>query len=774
VINFLKKHPEIILSVILFCIPLIFWGKLNVIIFGHDSPVFFDPQAQIYKDFFSIWSNHFNGVNLNSSSNLMIDSAIYIFSKVFGFPAALRILYSIAFTLPFLSCFYLLKVLFKKVDLPNPLGIISPSLFFCLNYFVIQRWHEMQWVFLLNYGLTPIIVLFYYRYVTENKIYLGLISLLFLFLNSCNLSDPPIVIGFLALMLLFSAVYAVITKEASIKRIIILSAKYIFIAIVLNSFVLFPLANVVLNVQSKEFVSTEIGIDYVNLSSQKGSVTGLLRQINYFLLYNENDFGNPFYITIADYLNNPIFISSIFYLILISLIGLMYHKEKLNNLAICGGGVLVIGLCLSNGTQSPTGPLFRWLFNNIPFFWMFRSADNKFFPLILFAISLLMSIFLLSIKNKKRRIIFSGLSIIAILIYSSPLLTGEVPQNIHKISVPDDYKQVQGIINHDPKISNVLFTNNQQFGYYRINNALYSGGNFLTTLFNKGIVTNPKNSYALSETASSYNDLIFNNSPITNPKQLGMFSIKYTIENKNLIAVSNEKVEISNAKKILENNSVILNKLPDESFVPVFYHPKEIVFTSHGKGILPNYLSQKDLKYPDLFVFDFKGDTDQYFRKLDTESSVHVEYNQINPTLYKVNLLDVSNMTPLVFTDSYSNGWSAFLLKSNNNFTKSKIEDQIYGTAQNNTLKVNLLDYMFGQKKPIKIHLLANGYANAWIIDPKVVCLDTQLCQQNADGTYNISLIVEYTPQKYFYIALSLSLISLLTILVYLIRYKRR
>ena len=70
---------------------------------------------------------------------------------------------------------------------------------------------------------------------------------------------------------------------------------------------------------------------------------------------------------------------------------------------------------------------------------------------------------------------------------------------------------------------------------------------------------------------------------------------------------------------------------------------------------------------------------------------------------------------------------------------------------------------------PDENHLMVNGYANSWIIDPDDICKNKGFCRKNDDGTYDMELIVEFWPQRLFYIGLGISGMTLLSCLGYLV-----
>lgn len=77
---------------------------------------------------------------------------------------------------------------------------------------------------------------------------------------------------------------------------------------------------------------------------------------------------------------------------------------------------------------------------------------------------------------------------------------------------------------------------------------------------------------------------------------------------------------------------------------------------------------------------------------------------------------------------------------------------------------------------PEENHLMANGYANSWIIETEKLCegsfdsaQDDTFCVKNPDGSYDFELIVEFWPQRLFYIGLFISGMTLLSCFGYLI-----
>lgn len=65
-----------------------------------------------------------------------------------------------------------------------------------------------------------------------------------------------------------------------------------------------------------------------------------------------------------------------------------------------------------------------------------------------------------------------------------------------------------------------------------------------------------------------------------------------------------------------------------------------------------------------------------------------------------------------------------------------------------------------------KDHLKINNFMNGWLVDPEKLCQST--CQRNDDGTYDMTLVMEFGPQRWLYVGGTISALTLLTALGYL------
>jgi hypothetical protein len=295
--------------------------------------------------------------------------------------------------------------------------------------------------------------------------------------------------------------------------------------------------------------------------------------------------------------------------------------------------------------------------------------------------------------------------------------------------------------------------------------------------------------------------------------------------------VDSKKICIDNIEKSGLTKSYSLGKLDvyrldDHYFLPHFYIPKNTIISKRTDDELPRILSQDDYKIRSAIFFENENINNSEILKRvrdnnnRNEALPTLEFKKINPTKYQVRVHGASGAFPLVFSESFHKEWKAYLTKIRNpqsniqNLDSYRILD---GNEEDQANKGELVDYIKNRwistlgsnkdgeidyisrnfqgtiqndnlpdgnifetwlKKPIdnnRNHLMVNGYANSWIIDSKNLCGNNNLCVKNADGTYDLEMIVEFWPQRLFYVGLSISLVTFLASIGYLLyNYKKK
>jgi len=149
----------------------------------------------------------------------------------------------------------------------------------------------------------------------------------------------------------------------------------------------------------------------------------------------------------------------------------------------------------------------------------------------------------------------------------------------------------------------------------------------------------------------------------------------------------------------------------------------------------------------------------------------------------KADLLDyinkgfVSNLGNGRQKEIVHNKWQngKLVLDHSENYTVAFVSKNIQGTIQNDNLANGPISETW-LKTPLSetSHFTVNGYANSWIIDPAKICSDDNKCIKNSDGTFDMELVVEFWPQRLFYLGLIISGSTLLGCIIGLIYYKRK
>ena len=145
-------------------------------------------------------------------------------------------------------------------------------------------------------------------------------------------------------------------------------------------------------------------------------------------------------------------------------------------------------------------------------------------------------------------------------------------------------------------------------------------------------------------------------------------------------------------------------------------------------------------------------------------------FKRVNPTKYIVNVENATKPFFLVFSESYNPGWKIYSMNKNTNLGKviARYPDVNVEEAKNSWYKFTPQDIVYLLRKPAineSYHFKANGYANAWYINPVKI---------NKDGSGNFTLTIYFRPQSYFYLGLFISMITLILSIGYLFYDWRR
>ncbi len=145
-----------------------------------------------------------------------------------------------------------------------------------------------------------------------------------------------------------------------------------------------------------------------------------------------------------------------------------------------------------------------------------------------------------------------------------------------------------------------------------------------------------------------------------------------------------------------------------------------------------------------------------------------ITFVKVNPTKYRIKVEGATEPYTLVFSESFHQGWKIYVNKVQSSKFKvqndygEEVASYFDGEIKEGTHRMTFLEpatFETWGKKPIAEdkHLLVNGYANSWYVTP-----------EDTGGEENYELIVEFWPQRLFYIGLFISGLTLIGCLGYL------
>lgn len=331
------------------------------------------------------------------------------------------------------------------------------AIFYLINpYSMTQVWSRFLNAPFFGFALLPVALLLYVLYSRTRKTQwlLAFVLANLVFAPAYGFLTFSVVLWFVIGSLF---VYQIITKEKS--RFIIVRSFFTFLIVwlITNSWWYYPYLTF------GRGVFSEYGGPKENLSSLKivSEYTPLLSVVR--LIQDSIFFGNQ-------KLNS---IYSSFYFSLISWIApfiifwSLFHLKQLRY-SIYFIILIIIGIFMSTGLNSPFGKIFEWLFINVPNFELFRNPFEKFGLVLILGYSILFGVGLSQLAAKiasATRLKFLYHPIIAVSlimicgIYLFPMWTGLIIED-KKVRVPMYYRSADNYIkniNNEARILHLPF-----------------------------------------------------------------------------------------------------------------------------------------------------------------------------------------------------------------------------------------------------------------------------------------------------------------------------
>jgi hypothetical protein len=672
------------------------WFNINSTLFFLDWSHRNDAvTSQIWNFGWSTWMSPTSLGYQNIQLYMFIPISIWGFIGKYDLAVKVTYLWPIAI-LSLLAPYYLLR----KISRDKIISFLGALAYGLSTYLLMRSCAHLPIAFV--YSLTPLILLSFIFFL-EKTTYFRLT--VFLLLYSLGLFYE-VRIMYVVSIIIFVYFLVFFEKEKFFHNKVkfIISALVIFL---LNSFWLFP---TILGDKTAISAVADRGLwgnDYLSI----------LKSLAFF---DWRWSGSAY---IQDFISQPI-LAHIWLVPIISFLAFFQFKneaKKNKKYIIFFGLILVMGLLLSKQENEPFPYLYLWLVNNFPGFNLFREA-SKFYLLLgvgylgLFAFGLK---YLFS-KIGKNVFIVLTLSII-LLINAKPLFTKEIGALFVNRVEPIDYEEL------DSKIQN----DNEEF-YRTLWVPFYSKWAYYKNSRPKVSLWEELNKADGIKKFSSINPGLKN---FTNPELYS--NIFNDGRGKEILDTSSIKYVII-PKDLPESEDMIFPYAGDrnsyvEEFDKIPYLKKE---TIGGIDIYEN-----EGYKPHIYLTEGTEAISEEvpFKKIDFE--------QQNPTEYKIHLKNISRPFNLNFSESFHPDWK---LRAGDFNWFAVLTDKYY--------------FLSG-----KFHRKNDASLNSFKIDPEYLKRNYPgAVSENPDGTINVEMTLYFKPQSYFYLGLIISITTLIGCLGYL------
>jgi len=675
----------------------------------------------------------------------------------------LKILIVLLFTTGFVFTYLLFREIFPEYH--KKWAYLS-AMFFILNpiYFLLVT------AYLPLYGF-PVCLYFLVKFVKSKNLTFAILFAiclnLFFFID---LPQPKILLIFplsaLAVVLISKP------KELSYLSLFLRLIALAAISLLINAFTIIPY-----------IYSTLFGV-VRNFSSNVSSHGGKADLGSASLLYISRFFNYSIvliYPHISKYLTSTMFVIWTLLLWLVLCLGVFIDKVKNHKKLILLLFSLLI-IFIAKGPNPPFGYLYTQAMVYIPLLRVFRTTSSiASGAVILYSLLLAISIADI-VKRYGLKKIFPAIVLIHLVIFY-PIIKGDkyfnttISENDRRgFKIPDEYFTLQVKLDGLKEAAKVLelpFPNG-----YVTKTWGYMGADPLYWISAKETIFRPDQS-GLSlenlgsgvETNQDSSSLFLNNVSHVLIQKDSFFSV---ICESKLIGKTVHSDEVFDLFEINKNN-----------YYPRIYLPEEIVDASSTstpylgglKFIDPSLASTlcpslgKVNNPKNLLIVSSSEKEIDYKEWLPgaNYSNVKLIFNKNNPTTYTLIIKNAGDKFILVFNENFHPKWKIYAGKREffNNTTDD--EQSHRGTIQEyKNLRNNFWDTWF--RTPViqeDRHFTANGYANGWLMETEKICkTDPSVCSTNADGTVNISLTIDYWPQRLFFMGMIASGITILVCLL--------
>lgn len=732
----------------LFLIPFLFWGNLRLV-GGDDSQLYYFFPYQYLKNFAVniISDNSLGGIGVYYPQAFLILCSLFLYfvKSIFFFVNIQFLMYGLNLALGFLFFYLLLSLFINKDDSTHLLIKVLSSLTYVLSIFsAYSVWsHHLLSLYLIT--LFPMGMFLFLKAVMQKKFYLVILNTLILSFFSAVVFTPPYLI---ALIISFSPSLLWIAFKN--KKVFM---KYSIFSLVfftlLNLFWIIPFLHTLITPNISFGIGNKINAAE-SLASGRGVITAVSgqNQILYplFNLFHKSiqiNFNWDTYAIFTSWYLSFILVglATSSAIILAGTVGLnkIGRYKPIYISAILGWLIILFFYTANIGGWGLN--LFIWLNDHIPGFVMFKNMYDKFSLAMAFSYSYLLGISLAiltdTFKFDRYRKYMNHILVLFIFLvvinakpfildelYRAPLWTSKnTYTRINDFN--DDFYDLVSYLKRSNDTSRYIWFPINRASYAlvqdnRLPNHYYIGVSPIRFLANKSDITGSLSFPNFF--AKNFTDAILDQDSETVGSYLQKMGIGYIILNRNI------SEDLQKSYIFTSLNEGDLFKAQSINFVSSLLGDKVADF---GKRYT---LYKINNKYKNEKIY-LTSNT-----KKSTSSFNNITYQKIASYKYKIKIRGLKDNQQLVFLDPYHKGWDLY-------FPNNKT-------------------YLAGPQERIF------NFANGWNIETKdLLTRNGSNIVKNKDGSIDVDLILYFSPQKYFFRAIIVSIGTLLVSLVYLFFY---
>lgn len=426
-----------------------------------------------------------------------------------------------------------LSLLFRKFFPQSlKLGILA-GLFYIFNpYMMTYVWHRFIYGGIVLSAALPLLIYFYLKLLEQKKLkYVFFFLLTSLLANYMYSAVAPVLAIWLSILAIFLSM--VVINRRSIKIL----SQYAFLTILLffswlftNLWWIYPLIGIktVFSV-----FSLSGGVETVLALSEKSTINYVIRGINPYYLFFEEDWGSIY--------QNPLFHFLSWIPVLFILLGLIFKDKRKRMWPVII--LFLTGIFVAKGAAEPFKEIALWFYSHFFFLGVIRNSFEKLGLLVILPASIIAAVGVNNLWNYSKSYLLKSLLILSIIgcgIYVWPMwsdkLFGSDKYPLF-FTIPQDYPEVSDFLSKELKSDDgkILYlpisegdsaTYNWQYPYNgtEIASFLFPGSSISKFLYISYI------DEMLHESARIFHT---KNYELQN-KLLSTFGIKYIVLNRNL------------------------------------------------------------------------------------------------------------------------------------------------------------------------------------------------------------------------------------------------